>query len=119
MEPAAEVLVTAGATAIFRAGPSAATATVPQVLRNKAAGDAFRDALAADLQAAGREVATEVYKRTPFGKRFIDIEVSRDGTVLGGIETKVGTSRYRPLQQLKDWYLRYVQGYPVNVARSP
>jgi hypothetical protein len=96
-----------------------ARAIVPQILRNKAAGDAFRDALAADLQAAGREVAIEVYKRTPFGKRFIDIEVSRGGTVLGGIETKVGTSRYTPLQQLKDWWLRNIEGYPVDVARSP
>jgi hypothetical protein len=71
------------------------------------------------LQKAGRDVATEVYKPTPFGKRFIDIEVSQDGTVLGGIETKVGSSRYGPLQQLKDWWLTNIEGYPVNVARSP
>jgi RHS repeat-associated protein len=96
-----------------------ATKAVPLILQNKAAGDAFRDALAADLRKAGREVATEVYKRTPFGKRFMDIEISQDGTVLGGIETKVGTSRYTPLQRLKDWWLTNIEGYPVNVARSP
>lgn len=90
-----------------------------QVTLNRAAGNAFRDELASQLSQAGRQVTTEAYKRTPFGKRFIDIEVSRDGTVLGGIETKVGASRYAPLQRLKDWWLTEMEGYPVNVARKP
>ncbi len=90
-----------------------------QVTLNRAAGNVFRDELASSLSQAGREVSTEVYKRTPFGRRFIDIEVSRGGEVLGGIETKVGASRYTPLQKLKDWWLTNIEGYPVNVARKP
>jgi RHS repeat-associated protein len=86
---------------------------------NRRLGNAFRDELADLLRKEGREVATEVYKKTPFGKRFIDIEVSMNGRVLGGIETKVGNSRYTVLQRLKDWYLEAVQGYPVNLVRRP
>ncbi len=89
-----------------------------QVVKNKAAGDAFRDQIAEGLRKEGRDVATEVYKKTPFGKRFIDIEVSKDGKILGGIETKVGSSRYTPLQRLKDTYLRIVNDYSVTVVRN-
>jgi hypothetical protein len=62
--------------------------------------------------------AIEVYKPTSFGKRFIDIEVSKDGQVLGGIETKAGNSPYTWQQQLKDWWLKDVHGYTINVARD-
>ena len=93
-------------------------APLAQVTLNRIAGNAFRDSLAASLRAAGRDVETEVYKSTPFGKRFIDIEVSKDGQVLGGIETKVGSSPYTSLQQLKDWWLKDALGYTVNVARD-
>jgi RHS repeat-associated protein len=92
---------------------------VAQVTLNREAGNAFRDELADQLSQAGRQVTREVYKKTPFGKRFIDIEVSQDGTVLGGVETKLGTSRYTTLQRLKDWWLTHIEGYPVNVARKP
>jgi hypothetical protein len=68
------------------------------------------------LQQAGRQVTTEVVKRTPFGTRVIDIEVSVGGRILGGIETKLGSSPYLPSQQAKDAYLR-VSGYLVNVVR--
>jgi len=90
-----------------------------QVTLNRVAGNAFRDQLAGLLRQAGRQVETEVYKRTPFGRRYIDIEVSMGGKVLGGIETKVGASRYKPLQQLKDWWLTNIENYPVNLARQP
>ena len=49
---------------------------------NKIAGDAFRDDLAEALTAAGRTVEKEVFKRTPFGARFIDIQVSMDDELL-------------------------------------
>jgi RHS repeat-associated protein len=91
----------------------------PTVQQNRAAGNAFRDELAEGLRMEGREVKTEVYKPTPFGARFMDIEVSLEGKVLGGIETKVGGSPYKPLQKLKDTWLEKVEGYPVNVARKP
>jgi len=96
----------------------AAKSAIPQVLKNKAAGDAFRDEMASALRNEGRDVATEVYKKTPFGKRFIDIEVSLDGEVLGGVEAKVGGSRYTLLQRVKDTWLRLVEDYPVNVVRD-
>lgn len=88
---------------------------------NRAAGNAFRDELAAGLQAEGRQVSTEVFKRTPFGPRYIDIEVSQGGRVLGGIETKVGSSPYTPLQRLKDIWLDFNThgGYPVQLVRKP
>jgi RHS repeat-associated protein len=105
------------------------------VLANQKAGNALRDELALLLEKEGREVATEVSKRTPLGWRFIDIEVSQSGKVLGGIETKLGGSRYRTLQRLKDNYLTAfgewdgsIKGlykvssngrYPVNLVRGP
>ncbi len=95
--------------------------TPAQVVLNKLAGDTFRDQLAEALNAEGREVSTEVFKRTPFGPRFIDIEVSSGGKVLGGIETKVGRSVYTPLQRLKDIWLdlNTPGGYPVQLVRKP
>jgi uncharacterized membrane protein len=101
----------------FRAGLG--RAIVPQIVKNRIAGNTFRDELAALLRQAGREVRTEVYKKTPFGGRYIDIEVRLNGKILGGIETKVGSSRYTNLQQLKDWWLKNIDGYIVNVARQP
>ena len=85
---------------------------------NKAAGDAFRDQVADGLSYEGFDVETEVFKRTPFGKRYIDIEVTKGGRVLGGIEAKYGSSRYLPLQRLKDAWLLKVGNYPVTIVRS-
>jgi len=90
----------------------------PQVTLNKEAGDAFRDEIADQFEKAGYEVEKEVVKETPFGLRKMDIQVSKDGQVLGGIETKVGGSRYLPSQRAKDEWLRRTQGYPVNVVRD-
>ena len=91
---------------------------VPRVIANKRAGDAFRDELAAALRAAGRDVRIEVYKPTPLGKRYVDIEVSMNGTILGGIEAKVGRSRYTWTQRLKDWWLKNAKNYTVHVVRD-
>jgi len=74
--------------------------------------------LAAALRAEGRTVRTEVFKRTPFGPRYMDIDVRLNGVSLGGIETKVGGSRYLPLQRLKDAWLG-ANGYPVQLVRKP
>jgi hypothetical protein len=89
------------------------------VQANRTAGNAFRDELADLLRKDGFEVATEVYKKTPFGKRFIDIEMSKAGEVLGGIETKVGGSRYLSSQRIKDFYLSAVKDYTVTLIRRP
>lgn len=88
------------------------------VLHNKARGDAFRDEIADGLRKEGREVKKEVVKNTPFGPRRVDIEVSKDGKVLGGVETKAGGSRYTPDQRSKDEYLRR-QNYCVQLVRGP
>lgn len=87
---------------------------------NRNAGNEFRDQLADALRNEGRNVKTEVYKKTPFGKRYIDIEV-RDaaGEPIGGIETKVGGSRYHTLQRLKDAWLYATEGYRVELVRKP
>ena len=85
---------------------------------NRLWGNAFRDELAEALAAEGREVATEVYKSTPLGPRFIDIEVREGGRILGGIETKTGNSPYTVSQRAKDAWLRLVERYSVTVARE-
>jgi RHS repeat-associated protein len=107
----------AAAEAAAAAERSAANEQVAQVLENKAKGDAFRDEIADLMQKSGRDVQTEVVKDTPFGRRVIDIEVSQDGKVIGGIETKTGNSPYTPSQRAKDAWLGQ-QGYPVNVVRD-
>jgi len=107
-----------GAAAAALTFAPAAKGAPAQVQVNRAVGNAFRDEIAGLLQKAGRDVQTEVYKKTPFGSRFIDIEVSQGGKVLGGIETKTGGSRYKPSQRSKDRWLKNVEGYPVNVVRD-
>ena len=81
-------------------------------------GNAYRDEIAAGLTDMGYAVRTEVTKLTPFGRRVIDIEVWKDGTLLGGIEAKYGNSVYRASQVAKDYWLK-MQGYIVNVVRNP
>ncbi|MBD1432698.1 hypothetical protein H8B06_07675 [Sphingobacterium sp. DN00404] len=85
---------------------------------NRTAENLFRDELAAAMREEGRVVNTEVYKWTPFGKRYMDLDVWHNGVNLGGIETKVGGSRYLPLQKLKDAWLG-ANGYPVQLVRKP
>lgn len=69
------------------------------------------------LRNQGFDVQTEVVKQTPFGRRVIDIEVGKNGEIMGGIETKFGGSRYLPSQRAKDEWLRQ-NGYPVNLIRN-
>jgi RHS repeat-associated protein len=114
-------MVKAAATAIARGGINSLIKRGSSLVQmNRTAGNAFRDELANGLRAEGREVSTEVFKRTPFGARYIDIEVSQGGKVLGGIETKLGSSRYSPLQRIKDIWLDFNTpgGYPVQLVRK-
>jgi hypothetical protein len=90
---------------------------VAQVTLNRLAGNAFRDEIAGVMRSAGYDVATEVSKRTIFGMRYIDIEVSLGGKILGGIETKFGGAIYNASQRAKDYYLYMTSGYRVNVVR--
>src|SRR5579864_1376546 len=116
-----DILGKIGETLLGRAAEKSAQEAgegVATVLKNKATGDAFRDEVAGSLKSAGRDVQTEVSKKTPFGRRVIDIEVSHNGKVLGGVETKTGGSAYKASQRAKDMYLKQT-GYPVNVVRKP
>ncbi|MFH0790479.1 MAG: RHS repeat-associated core domain-containing protein [Candidatus Omnitrophota bacterium] len=88
------------------------------IQQNKIRGDAFRDEIANNLSNEGLNVKTEVVKNTPFGKRVIDIEVSNEGKVLGGIETKTGESPYTSSQRAKDTWLQLVENYIVNLVRD-
>ncbi|HEX6809773.1 MAG TPA: RHS repeat-associated core domain-containing protein, partial [Gemmatimonadaceae bacterium] len=91
---------------------------VARVTANRAAGNAFRDEIADLFKKNGYVVNKEVYKSTIFGGRYIDIQVEKDGVVLGGIEAKASNSaRYSLSQRAKDAYLKYVDGYTVNVVR--
>jgi hypothetical protein len=75
------------------------------VLLNRAAGNAFRDATAAALQADGWTIlATELRVNTPLGVRVTDILAERNGSI-AGFETKLGGSRYLPSQIAKDTYI--------------
>ncbi len=98
---------------------AAATELLPQSRINRIQGNAFRDEVAQLFRSLGYEVETEVFKPTPFGPRFVDIEISREGKVLGGLETKVGGSRYRAAQRAKDMYLKLVEKYEVKPLRKP
>ena len=91
---------------------------VPQVTLNRIAGNQFRDEISAALRAEGREVRNEVHLDTPFGKRVMDAEIWLDKVRLGGLETKVGDSRYLASQQIKDWWLKVADKYPVHVIRN-
>jgi RHS repeat-associated protein len=95
------------------------TRPMPQVTLNRLAGNAYRDELVNELRAQGYIVKTEVYKRTPFGARYIDIEIWEPGATkaLGGVEAKVGGGRYTPLQRLKDLWLA-TQSYQVVLSRK-
>jgi hypothetical protein len=102
--------------------PADLTREVPwmaSVRDKKEAGDKFRDEMADTFKQAGYDVEKEVPKDTPFGPRVIDIEVSKNGKVLGGVETKLPNARYRADQRSKDEWLRAEEDYPVHVVRPP
>ena len=101
------------------AAESAGVSAGEQAALNRALGNAWRDQLAGELEQLGRDVQTEVYKATPFGRRFIDVDVAQGGRSLGGIEAKFGNSPYTPLRQLKDVWLWMRQGYRVDLVRYP
>ena len=69
------------------------------------------------MRQAGYDVQTEVYKPTGLGARYIDINVSKNGANLGGIETKLGSSPYTTSQRAKDAWLTI--DYRIYRQRSP
>jgi RecB family endonuclease NucS len=62
---------------------------------------------------------TDVYFRTPFGARFVDIVGSNADGDMVFIEVKLGGSRYSVLQQLKDEWLYEEWGIPTKLMRIP
>lgn len=109
--------------AAYQAGRGLSAArTSSTVTANRAAGNAYRDAVANQFSNAGYGIRTEVTKATPFGRRVIDVEVYTNPTFsqcLGGIECKVGASRYLASQRAKDFWLQMRHGYPVQMMRKP
>jgi hypothetical protein len=100
-------------------GPAGASPlAAASVSSNKKKGDAFRDQVADDLQQSGRAVKKGVVKKTPFGDRRIDIEVTQPDGTKGGVETKTGGARYSPSQRAKDNWLKMFMNYIVNVVRD-
>jgi hypothetical protein len=90
------------------------------VAQNRLAGNNFRNEIVNLLRQAGFKVNIEVFKPTPLGARYIDIEVyTAAGKLLGGIETKLGTSQKTIGQVAKDLYLWIVHNYRVDVVRGP
>jgi len=89
------------------------------VKANKKAGDAFRDDIAKHLEGMGFDVAKEVTFKTALGARRVDILVSKGGRILGGIETKLGGSRYLPSQRAKDAMISLTEGISIVVVRGP
>ncbi|CAN5467841.1 hypothetical protein BH09BAC6_BH09BAC6_07720 [soil metagenome] len=121
MEAASAIMLPGGegAVSLFGRGSEAVEEAAVGVQANRIAGNAFRDEIAGLLQKTGRDIETEVPKRTLFGTRVIDIEVSQGGRVMGGIETKLGNSRYLPAQRAKDMWLKIMEDYHVDVVRGP
>jgi RHS repeat-associated protein len=91
--------------------------TKAQIVRsNYERGVRAENEVAAAFRAMGYTVQQRVTIKTPIGTRVIDVQISRNGRVLGGLEIKTGGSRYLPSQRAKDWYLSRI-GYRVHVIR--
>lgn len=80
---------------IFGAGNISPGTTIKANRKN---GLNFQNEIADLLERNGYKVKQNRYFETPFGRRYIDIDVSKDGKNLGGIEVKYGGSRYTASQ---------------------
>jgi hypothetical protein len=56
-------------------------------------------------------------KGTPFGSRFIDIEISKMEKFSVGSRQRLAGSRYRSSQRAKDFWLR-LNKYTITVVRD-
>ncbi len=89
-----------------------------QVIRNKAAGDLFRDMVTLEYLNKGTNVEIGQSLWTPYGLRRQDILVEEAGK-LWGVRHKVGNSRYLASQRLKDASQKAVEGIEVTLKRDP
>ena len=87
------------------------------ITKNKELGNKLRDKVAAVFKRIGFDVALEVYKPTPYGPRFIDVEIRYRGKAMG-FEVKLGGSPYTGDQKKKDDWLWRNQGYRVILIRG-
>jgi RHS repeat-associated protein len=106
----------AGAAIKFAGWLGIGKAKVPLILANQAKGVAAEREIGALFKKAGYDVDYQVVKNTPFGKRRIDVQLSKDGEVLGGLEIKTGSSRYLPSQRAKDYWLGRWDNYRVQLV---
>jgi len=81
-------------------------------------GLAAENEIADQLRKQGFDVKQHVTRETPFGRRVVDIEVWKDGELLGGIEVKTGGSRYRPQQRAANQRLNS-HGSPTYLTCLP
>jgi hypothetical protein len=86
---------------------------------NRQRGIDFENWLAEGFRSLGFLVEQQVYKKTFFGKRFIDLMIyDSDGQLVGGIEAKTGDSRYTPYQRACDAWLSIFEGISITVVRD-
>jgi RHS repeat-associated protein len=88
---------------------------------NEVTGNAAALELAELMRKEGMTVDTQVYVRTPLGRRFTDIKVwaspSRE-EVLGYVEVKLGRSPYTRFQRAKDAWIRRFGGLDENILAT-
>ncbi len=93
-EGAAEIATITAENVLTRAGTQAgaqASSAATRLAANQAAGNAFRDAFAQSLGGATRGIATEAFRPTSLGARYIDVLNPR---TLAAFETKVGRTSF-------------------------
>ena len=95
-----------------------ASGSAKRLADNKKKGDDYRDELGQFFKQCGCDVEYEVPFDTPFGKRRLDLVVSKNGKILGGIEAKTGGSRYKSCQRSKDEYIKRTKGFPIDLVRK-
>lgn len=86
-----------------------------QALQNRK--DALADKLEPLYQRADFETERDVMKRTPMGVRKIDIELSRNNEVVGGVAIQSQNQQYTERNQSKDQWLA-AQHYDVDIIRD-
>lgn len=85
---------------------------------NNRKGKDFENALEDFYRALGYEVQPQASRSTPFGRRYVDIVISKGGSTRG-IEAKVGNSPYTAAQRRKDGWLNRNGTFPTDVRRFP
>lgn len=87
------------------------------VLKNYKTGKAAEKHLASLLTKQGFTVERNVFFNTPFGRRYLDLVVSKGSKVVGAIEVKTGNSVYHASQRAKDAWISLTQKLHIDLVR--